>query len=77
MTASSELDDARGPRYARLNNTAGMGPWCPSDIEIFTLSPMYIQVSRKVDVFCIYIQVIWRYIIIIRYIYFYTNPTTT
>ena len=48
ITASSSWRLDHGPKYARLNNTAGAGAWCPGAIEVDAPTPnMYIQVGIK------------------------------
>jgi len=49
ITASSEFDSNTVPRYARINNIAGIGAWLCSSAEYTALEPrMYIQVCLLV-----------------------------
>ena len=57
ITASSEYNDFHGPRYSRINNTAGGQAWLCSTAEMTAPEPrMYLQVCSPVAVkeFCYY-----------------------
>ena len=48
ITASSSWKLNHGPQYARLNNTAEAGAWCPGETEVNAPTPnMYIQVGIR------------------------------